>query len=340
MNDMPRCCTSRLFASLAAALLLAWVPLRAVAQFGIQSNPWSYFVPDDINLPPKGDKLLTVMSPQPGTPDVPVPAVYFKPVGAARGAVIIVNAPSGWTNAREGHFGRALSSAGYAVLAIDSNGPRGAGNTLIDNTRLSFYAQLRDAFAARRYLIANGHAAGRIAIMGSGRGGTIALMAADRSFLQDETERFALAVALTPGCMFQPKSPKPAGEVLLVVGDKDDIAGAGACQDLVRDYASAGGVVKVKNYPGASSGFEGNPAMTRRIRDAFTETFVNCRIPVEPDGRFIVGERAFPDAESAALVAEMRRTCMGKGASIWTNLTQKASVTLEVIDFLDSSFRK
>ncbi|SFN33135.1 Dienelactone hydrolase [Variovorax sp. OV329] len=332
--------SNHLVARFVAALLLALAPLGAGAQFGIQSNPLSYFVPDDINMPPKGDKLLTLMSPQPGALVVPVPAVYFRPIGAPRGAVVIVNAPTGWTNAREGHFGRALSSAGYAVIAIDSNGPRGVNSTLIDNTRLSFYAQLRDAFAARSYLVAQGHVADRIAIMGSGRGGTIALMAADRTFLQDETQRFTLAVALTPACMFHPRSPKPGSDVFLVAGDKDDIAGARACPDLVRDYAAAGGSAKMRIYPGVSSGFDGNPVMTRRVRDSFTETFVECRIPVEPDGRFVVGGRSFPDAESAGLIAEMRKTCMGKGASTWTNLTQKASVTLEVIDFLDSSFRK
>ena len=52
------------------------------------------------------------------------------------------------------------------------------------------------------------------------------------------------------------------------------------------------------------------------------------------------GGRAFTDGEFAPLLAEMRKSCMGKGGSTWTNLTQKASVTLEVIDFLDGSFRK
>jgi acetyl esterase/lipase len=45
---------------------------------------------------------------------------------------------------------------------------------------------MRDAFAAKRYLISNGYAADRTAVMGTGRGGTIALLAADRTFMKDE----------------------------------------------------------------------------------------------------------------------------------------------------------
>jgi hypothetical protein len=36
---------------------------------------------------------------------------------------------------------------------------------------------------------------------------------------------------------------------------------------------------------------------------------------------------------------EMRKSCVKRGGSGWTNLTQKANVTLDLIEFLDSDFR-
>jgi hypothetical protein len=52
------------------------------------------------------------------------------------------------------------------VLAIDSFGPRGIGDTYADNARLNLYAQARDALAARRYLVSIGYQADRMAVMG------------------------------------------------------------------------------------------------------------------------------------------------------------------------------
>jgi 5-methyltetrahydropteroyltriglutamate--homocysteine methyltransferase len=42
--------------------------------------------------------------------------------------------------------------------------------------------------------------------------------------------------------------------------------------------------------------------------------------------------------DDAALVVELRKTCVTKGASMWTNQTQKAAATRDVIDFLDRTF--
>jgi dienelactone hydrolase len=38
------------------------------------------------------------------------------------------------------------------------------------------------------------------------------------------------------------------------------------CEELAREYANAGGRIEVKVYPGASHGFDGDPANTRLFR--------------------------------------------------------------------------
>ena len=134
---------------------------------------------------------------------------------------------------REGQYARALSSAGYAALTIDSYGPRGVMETYADNAKVNPYAQARDALAARKYLVSIGYPADRMAVMGSGRAGNHRPSRFDRTFVQDESERFAAAVAISPACVLHPKAPKPASRVFIAIGDKND--GVQPCKDLAKD---------------------------------------------------------------------------------------------------------
>ncbi|MGJ7511599.1 dienelactone hydrolase family protein [Variovorax sp. GT1P44] len=318
------------------------VAVLAHAQPQLQPYPPSLSSPlfaRDIYTTPKGGETVSFRSPQAGATDLLVPAILFKPAGAPLGAVVIVNSPNGWSDAREGHYARSLSSAGYAALAVDTYGPRGITSTQADNAQLSTSAQMRDAFAARKYLISIGYPADRVAIMGTGRGGTIALLAADRTFLQDEKERFALAMAVSAGCLFHPREPRPASRIFMALAEKDDITGVQPCQRLANEYTAAGGQIVVKVYSDASNGFDGHPAIVRMIHDPVVETFVNCYVSVEPDGRSTYNGKTFAENDSGSLILEMRKTCIRHGGSGWTNVTRKANVTLDLIEFLDANFR-
>ena len=251
----------------------------------------------------------------------------------------MLGSTGGVSDDREGQYARSLSSGGYAVLVIDSYRARGVASTVADTAAVSVFDQLRDAFAARRFLIDTGFAVDRIAVMGSGRGGTIALLAADKTFVPGAADkRFAAAVAVSPGCIFHPRTPKPTTSVFIATGEKDTIVGQIGCRDWIKEYASAGGKVVTKAYPGAASGFDGSPIDTRMYRDLNVETFVNCRVDVEPDGSSVYDGKSFSESQFAALVAQMRKSCMGRGGSGYTNLTQKVNVTLDLTDFLDSNF--
>jgi dienelactone hydrolase len=290
--------------------------------------------------PPQGGKRVTFKSPQADATDLSIDARLYKPAAAARGAVVIVNAAPGWSDFREGQYARALSSAGYAVLAIDTYGPRDIEGTQNDNAKLSTSVQAHDALAAKRYLVSIGYPADRMAVMGTGRGGTIALLVADRTFVQNEGERFAAAMAISASCIFRPKAPKPASRVFVAIGGKDDVAGVQPCKDFANEFANAGGHIDVKVYPGASSGFDGHPDVLNVIRDPFMETFVNCSVAVEPDGRSTYNGKTFAESDTAALIGEMRKLCIKRGGTGWTNLTQKATVTFDLIEFLDANFRR
>jgi len=293
----------------------------------------------DTPLTPQGGQSVAFASPQPDGGSLSIPAILFRPTGAAKGAVVVVNASPGWSDFREGHYGRALSSAGYAVLAIDTYGPRQVTFAERDNAKLSTYAQALDAFAARKYLISLGYAPGRMAVMGTGRGGTIALLAADRTFMRNEKDRFVLAMSISGGCIFHPRRPSPESRIFMAIGEKDQIAGVEPCRSLAAKYGAAGGHVTVKLYPGAASGFDGHPEIVKLYRDPSMETFVDCTVVVEPDGRSTYVGKTFAESDTKGLLEEMRKSCVKLGGSGWTNVTQKANVTLDLIEFLDTSFR-
>jgi dienelactone hydrolase len=292
-----------------------------------------------VNSPPQGGTPLVFASPQQEGTTLSIPAVLFKPAGATKGAVVIVNAAPGWSDFREGHYGRALSSAGYAVLVIDTYGPRRVADIQEDNAKLSTHAQALDAFAARKFLISMGYARDRMAVMGTGRGGTIALLAADRTFVQNEKDRFVLAMPISAACIFHPREPRPGARLFMAIGEKDRIAGVEPCQKLAKEYAAAGGNVTVKLYPSAPSGFDGHPLVLQSFDDPMMETFADCNVLVERDGGSTYLGKTFAENDTRSLIAEMRKSCIKKGGSGWTNPTQKANVTLDLIEFLDSNFR-
>lgn len=301
------------------------------------ANPWG---PAATALAlPQGGTPMTFKSNVEGGGNLLIPGVLYEPAGATRGAVVIVNGSYGWSNSREGHYARSMSSAGFAVLVIDTYAPRGVTNTGTDTSAVSMFDQLGDAYAARRALIEAGYRPDRIAIMGAGRGGAIALMAADRAFGPPEGDRsFALAMAVTPSCLLRPRAPKPLAVVFVGLAEKDSLNGVQACQEIVAEFAAAGGKVASKVYPGTASGFDGEPIITRMVRDPRVENLQTCKVVVEPDGRSTFEGKSFSKAEFSALVAQMRRSCVVRGAFGYTNLTQKANVTLDLIDFLDANF--
>lgn len=314
---------------------------QAISNLGAPSNshanPWGPATSSIIV--PQGGTSTTFRSSIEGAGDLVIPGVLYKPAGSPKGAVVIVNGSYGWSNNREGHYARSMSSAGFAVLVIDTFTPRGVTNTGTDTAAVSMFDQMGDAYAAKRALVDAGYRPDRIAIMGSGRGGAIALMAADRAFGPPEGDKgFALAMAVTPSCLLRPRAPKPTASVFLGLAERDSLNGVQGCHEMAADIAAAGGKVTSKVYPGTASGFDGEPIIPRMVHDPRVENLANCKVVVESDGRSTFDARSYSKSEFSMLVAQMRKSCVSRGAFGYTNLTQKANITLDLIDFLDANF--
>jgi dienelactone hydrolase len=195
----------------------------------------------------------------------------------------------------------------------------------------------RDAFAARRYLVANGEDPSRMAVMGFSKGGSVSHFAADATFLPDEAERFQAAIPLYPACNSRVRQPRPVTPMFILLGEKDDYTGVVPCQKLAAAFEKAGGTVRVKVYPGASHAWDGDPRLLTSLRLPTAENYIDCFVDVEPDGKIGYMGRTYERGDTAVLAA-MRATCMKKGVTIWTNPTQKQRATEDIIGFLNESF--
>ena len=104
-----------------------------------------------------------------------------------------------------------------------------------------------------------------------------------------------------PGASFTRANRGPASRIFMAIGEKDQISGVEPCQNLAKEYAAAGGNVTVKLYPGAPSGFDGHPAVVQLFHDPVMETFVDCNVLVEPDGRSTYVGKTFAESDTKGI---------------------------------------
>jgi len=227
-------------------------------------------------------------------------------------------------------------AAGYTAFLVDAFGPRGVGSTAENQSLVSIMQMTRDAFAARKYLVAHGEDPTRTAVMGFSKGGSVAHFASDATFFPNQTDRFQVSIPIYPGCNARVKEPKPVASMFMLLGEKDDYTGVKPCQDVAEAFEKAGGKVKVKVYPNSTHGWDGDPRFTSSYRLPTVENYINCITDVESDSKLSYGGKTY-DRDDPALLDALRSTCVKKGATLWTNLAQKKQATEDVIAFLNES---
>lgn len=294
---------------------------------------------DCVLAQPAGGETIAFQSPDATGVTTALRGMLWRSQGPAKGAVVILHGSGGWSDHREGHYARALSDAGYTALAIDSYGARGIGQTTEDQSQISGLQLIRDVYAARRFLIDSGIARDRLAVMGFSRGAWAAYSAMDRTFLPAQQDRFQVALSFYPGCTTRSQSPKPTGEIFMALGERDDYTGVKPCQQMAQGFSDAGGQVTVKIYEDATHAFDGNPANTGMIRLHFVENYMDCVVTVNEKGRAVYVGKEFELENPVEIFSELKRTCVKKGATIWTNPRQKQAATRDAIQFLDSRLK-
>lgn len=137
-------------------------------------------------------------------------------------------------------YARRLRAEGYAVLVVDSFGPRGVLKLIHDQTRVSSASMLADAYGALAVLSRDTRIdRERIAVLGFSKGGIAALYAAIERFrarLAPADQRFALHIAYYPWCGLRLQAPVTTGAPIEVhVGANDTVTPPASCRQLLAD---------------------------------------------------------------------------------------------------------
>jgi len=208
----------------------------------------------------------------------PLDARLYLPAGSGpHPAVVILPGSGGLRPAVEPRKIAALLDAGIGALMLDPFGRRGIGDTIRDQTRVSWAASVYDALAAYRHLAGREAVdAERIGAMGFSRGGYAAVQAAMRTLADPAIggERgFRAVYGAYPWCGAQFRRPRVGStHVRIIIGSHDDWASPVKCQAWDHAISLAGGRSSLRMVPGAHHAFDRHDEGVRELPEALTAT--------------------------------------------------------------------
>lgn len=275
----------------------------------------------------------------------------FLPSGTGKlPAVLLMHGSGGIYNAMLEYWPKQFNAAGYAVLSVDSFGPRGVKSTAEDQSQVPFAADVADAFAALKLLASHPRIdAGRIAIMGFSRGGITTWRAG--------VERVIAAQKLPDGLRFAAHIPVYSGgcvglfrliakpgvfskaPMLWIHGNADDYAPIAPCQDYADRIGKAGTPVEFVVIEGARHKFDSDDLKRYYVSGA-QRTLDACPVEIDIDtlaayDRF-TGQRLSRDAYEAAL----NKSCRALGASVEGDRSAREKAAQSALGFLRRAFAR
>lgn len=208
----------------------------------------------------------------------PLDARLYLPEGdGPHPAVVIVPGSGGVRPEVEPRKIAALLDADIGALMLDPFGRRGIGDTIRDQTRVSWAASVYDALAAYRHLAGREAVdAERIGAMGFSRGGYAVVQAAMRPLAAPVIGRgrgFRAVYGAYPWCGAQFRRPRVGGtRVRIIVGSHDDWVSPVKCQAWEHAISLAGGRSSLRMVPGAHHAFDRHDAGVQELPEALTAT--------------------------------------------------------------------
>lgn len=266
--------------------------------------------------------------------------------GARLGAVVLVHGSGGLYDALLDHWPRRLNAAGWAVLALDSFGPRGVSSTAEDQTQVPFAADTADAFAALRLLATHPRVdPRRIVVMGFSRGGITAWRSALERVIASQKLpadlRFAAHLPVySGGCVGVFRVAPRAGifskaPMLWLHGEADDYTPIGPCRDYAQQVGQSGTPVRFVTVPGASHKFDLDDTRRHFIRGA-QRTLESCPLETDID-TLSVQDRQTGQRLSGEALAATQRACGALGAHVQGDRAARDQAIDAVLSFLNQS---
>ena len=193
--------------------------------------------------------------PIPPPPSAQLTGEFYRPAGAGPfPALVSLHGCAGRSpKEREDASSARFVALGYAVLIVDSFGPRGISEGCTGSAPSA--DRIMDAYGGLHYL------AGlpfidpdRIAVIGYSQGAIAALAAVGRDGIQTLFERhFRAAIAYYPLC--DPSPFAVAAATLILIGDLDDWTPARRCREMMAKRTGEGAPLRLVVYPGAYHSF-------------------------------------------------------------------------------------
>jgi dienelactone hydrolase len=251
-------------------------------------------------------------------------------------AVVLVHG-SGGIGFNSGMWAEELNKAGLATFVVDSFTGRGITQTITDQSQLSSYAMMNDAFAALAVLARHPRIdPAKIAVMGFSKGAVpsiYASMSRFQSAYAPEGAGFAAYIGFYTPCNVALIDDEKVGTrpIRLYHGLADDWVPVGPCRDYVARLKKAGADISLVEYPGAYHAFDNQMIPgTMQLPQALTGR--KCRFEEKQPGVIINNDTGQP--------ATANDSCIERGATIAYNAEATAAARKDVVEFLTNLFQK
>jgi dienelactone hydrolase len=184
-------------------------------------------------------------------------------------AIVVLHGCSGrGPRAYEDAAAARFTELGYAVLIVDSFGPRGITERCTQARSTSDVDRVADAYGGLLYLARLPFVdADRIAVVGYSQGAMVALSAISLGGIETLFDRhFRTAIAYYPGCWAE--SGAVSIPTLILIGALDDWTPARDCEAMMARRSGEGAPLKLIVYPGAYHAFNAR-SLIGRPREVF-----------------------------------------------------------------------
>jgi dienelactone hydrolase len=251
-------------------------------------------------------------------------------------AVVLVHG-SGGVGFNSGMWAGELNKAGFATFVTDSFTGRGITNTIADQSQLSSYTMMNDAFAALAVLAKHPRIdPDKIAVMGFSKGAVPSVYASINRFQNtyaSEGASFAAYIGFYTPCNTaliddEKVSAKP---IRLYHGIADDWVPVGPCRDYVARLKKAGANIDLVEYPGATHAFD-NQAIPGTMQLPQALTARKCRFEEKPQGVIINSDTGQPVTSNDP--------CIERGVTIAYSAEATDAARKDVVEFLSKLFNK
>ena len=235
-------------------------------------------------------------------------------------------------------YARALNDRGIGAFLVDSFGPRGVTDTIGNQTRVSAYSMVVDAYQALKLAARDPRVdSRRIAVLGWSKGGTVADWTARdwyRQRLSAKGLRFAAHIAFYPWCGEQPARIALTGAPLLfLTAELDDWSGSEPCERHVARLIKAGHEADIVVYPGAHHGFDYAGSFRTYLAEAIN--WSGCDYLFREEGFVIAASGAF---RNWSKYDSYLAGCTRQGAHLASHGPSREKAMVELMNFLSYAF--